>query len=159
MDPLTIMHQWWQELHISTLLNPVLFSLLLLFSFLYLLNHTRNGNGKPNLPPSPPKLPIIGNLHQLGTLLHRSFHALSEKYGPLVLLHLGNAPFLVVSSSEIAREIMKDTVFTNRPQIRAARVLFYGCQQESSSMDAVTLHFVPTVSIGSKQRKFVFLKS
>ena len=127
MDPLTLLHQWWPELHISTLFNPFLFSLLLLFSLLYFLKHTRGG--KLNLPPSPPKLPIIGNLHQIGALLHRSLHAVSEKYGPLVLLHLGNAPFLVVSSSEIAREIMKthDTVLANRPQIRAARVLFHGC--------------------------------
>ncbi|KAL4634178.1 hypothetical protein ACB092_04G180000, partial [Castanea dentata] len=104
-----------------------LFSLLLLFSLLYFLKHTRGG--KLNLPPSPPKLPILGNLHHIGTLLHRSLHSVSEKYGPLVLLHLGNAPFLVVSSSEIAREIMKthDTVLANRPQIRAARVLFHGC--------------------------------
>ena len=127
MDPLTLLHQWWPELHISTLFNPFLFSLLLLFSLLYFLKHTRGG--KLNLPPSPPKLPIIGNVHQIGALLHRSLHAVSEKYGPLVLLHLGNAPFLVVSSSEIAREIMKthDTVLANRPQIRAARVLFHGC--------------------------------
>lgn len=118
-----LLHKWWQELHISTL-----FSLLLLLSFLYLLKLTR-GTGKLNLPPSPPKLPIIGNLHQLGPRLHRSLHALSEKYGPIVLLHLGNSPLLVVSSSEIAREIMNshDTVFLCRPRIRAANVLFHGC--------------------------------
>ncbi|KAM4115356.1 hypothetical protein ACJW30_04G143100 [Castanea mollissima] len=107
MDPLTLLHQWWQELHISTLFNPFLFSLLLLVSLLYFLKHTRDRH----------------------TPIHRSLHSVSEKYGPLVLLHLGNAPYLVVSSSEIAREIMKthDTVLANRPQIRAARVLFHGC--------------------------------
>ncbi|MCL7032762.1 hypothetical protein MKW94_003827, partial [Papaver nudicaule] len=81
------------------------------------------------LPPSPPKLLIIGNLHQVGTLAHRSFRDLSQKYGPLMLLHLGQSPTLVVSSVEMATEIMKnqDLVFANRPSTTAANALFYGC--------------------------------
>lgn len=128
MDPMTLLHKWWQELQISNLFDPFLLSLLLIFSLLYLLKLSRSG-AKLNLPPSPPKLPIIGNLHQLGSLLHRSLHAISVKYGPVVLLHVGNTPFLVVSSSDIAREVLKghDTVFSDRPQTRAANVLFYGC--------------------------------
>ncbi|KAJ6410286.1 hypothetical protein OIU84_007103 [Salix udensis] len=84
---------------------------------------------KLNLPPSPPKLPMIGNLHQLGRLPHRSFRALSAKYGPLMLLHFGKTPTLIVSSAEVAREIMKthDVAFSGRPQTRAADVFFYGC--------------------------------
>ncbi|KAL9439093.1 hypothetical protein AB3S75_024705 [Citrus x aurantiifolia] len=108
------------------MLLSVLF-LLLLFPFLFLrLKHSRNKN-KLNLPPSPPRLPIIGNLHQLGTLRHRSLKALSNKYGPLMFLHLGHSPTLVVSSAEIAREIIKnhDIVFANRPKNTAGDIIFY----------------------------------
>ncbi|KAH9720502.1 cytochrome P450 71A12 [Citrus sinensis] len=86
-----------------------------------------------NLPPSPPRFPITGNLHQLlgtATLPHRSLQALSKKYGPLMFMHLGYSPTLVVSSAEIAREIIKnhDIVFSNRPKTTAANVFLYGCQ-------------------------------
>nr|QHG62886.1 psoralen synthase [Kitagawia praeruptora] len=70
-----------------------------------------------NLPPSPPKLPIIGNLHQIGPEPHISLRALAQKYGPLILLKLGSVPVLVVSSADAAREILKtnDLVFSDRP--------------------------------------------
>ncbi|KAH9776452.1 cytochrome P450 71A22 [Citrus sinensis] len=109
------------------MLQSVLLFLLLLFPFLFLrLKHSRNKN-KLNLPPSPPRLPIIGNLHQLGTLRHRSLKALSNKYGPLMFLHLGHSPTLVVSSAEITREIIKnhDIVFANRPKNTAGDIIFY----------------------------------
>ncbi|GJV18048.1 cytochrome P450 [Tanacetum coccineum] len=85
---------------------------------------------KRNLPPSPPKLPIIGNFHQLGLTPHRSLQKLSEKYGPLILLHLGSVPTLVASSAEAAREIMKtsDTSFCNQPTLNIPTILFYGCK-------------------------------
>ncbi|KAK7859004.1 cytochrome p450 71a3, partial [Quercus suber] len=72
----------------------------------------------PKFPPSPPKLPIIGNFHQLGTLPHRSLHILSKKYGPIMFLDLGCAPTIVVSSANRAKEIIKtnDIIFSNRPE-------------------------------------------
>ncbi|KAF7838265.1 cytochrome P450 71A1-like [Senna tora] len=111
---------------------PSLFCLLIaIFVFNFTTTRIRRRRrSKSNVPPSPPKLPFIGNLHQLGTLPHRSFRTLSHKYGPLMLLHLGRTPSLVVSSAEIAREIIKahDVVFSNRTQTTAAKIFFYGCK-------------------------------
>ncbi|KAJ4830887.1 hypothetical protein Tsubulata_011111 [Turnera subulata] len=108
---------------------PFILCLLLLSLLLLVYKFTGHGRINQLLPPSPPKLPVIGNLHQLGKLPHRSLRALSEKYGPLMLLHLGQAPTLVVSSADTAREVMKthDTVFSNRPKTTAADIFFYGC--------------------------------
>ena len=126
MAILPLFQQSWQKLYKITF-TPLL-PLLFLFSFLYVFKCIRS-SGKPNLPPSPPKLPIIGNLHQLGSLPHRSFQALSKKYGPVMFFYFGHAPTLVVSSADMAREMMKthDFVFENRPKATATNSLLYGC--------------------------------
>ncbi|XP_031737570.1 cytochrome P450 71A1-like [Cucumis sativus] len=113
--------------------SSVLISLLFLFLFLFFLLSLKFFSTKNpktnNLPPSPPRLPIIGNLHQLGSLPHRSVASLAEKYGPLMLLKLGQTPTLVVSSTKLAKEVIKshDTICSNRVQNTAAKSIFYGC--------------------------------
>ncbi|ONK56464.1 uncharacterized protein A4U43_C10F8990 [Asparagus officinalis] len=104
--------------------------LLLLISplVLLLLSIKRTNSNKLNLPPFPPKLPLIGNLHQLGSLPHRSLRSLSIKHGPIMLLQLGQVPTLVVSSPEIACEIMKtqDIIFASRPPSKIMATLLHG---------------------------------
>ncbi|XP_057781927.1 premnaspirodiene oxygenase-like [Salvia miltiorrhiza] len=71
-----------------------------------------------DLPPGPKKLPIIGNLHLVSSGLDfRSFRDLSQQYGPIMHLKLGSRDIIVVSSPEIAKEILKDNdpVFAERP--------------------------------------------
>ncbi|KAL8465634.1 hypothetical protein ACS0TY_034928 [Phlomoides rotata] len=85
---------------------------------------------RKNQPPSPRKLPIIGNFHQLGAYPHRSLQSLSRRYGPLMLLHFGKVPVpvLVAFSADAAREIMKnqDLIFSNRPKLSIPDRLEYG---------------------------------
>ncbi|KAK4572650.1 hypothetical protein RGQ29_030895 [Quercus rubra] len=124
MALLPLLQQSWLELH-KTPFHVLLFFVLLLSS-VDIFKHFRSG--KPKFPPSPPKLPIIGNLHQPGTLPHRSLHALSKKYGPIMFLDLGCAPTFVVSSANMAEEIIKasDIIFSNQPETTAANFLYYG---------------------------------
>ncbi|XP_010531534.1 PREDICTED: cytochrome P450 71B34-like [Tarenaya hassleriana] len=79
------------------------------------------------LPPGPPAIPIIGNLHQIGELPHRSLWKLSRKYGPLLRVKLGFVPTVVVSSPEAARELLKthDLHSCSRPALSIARRLSY----------------------------------
>ncbi|XVF78404.1 hypothetical protein PTKIN_Ptkin14bG0129500 [Pterospermum kingtungense] len=101
---------------------------LLLCSLLFIIIRkieSRRCNNK--VPPGPPKLPIIGNLHQLGGLLHRSLHQLSMKYGPVMYLQLGSVPTVIVSSAQTAREVLKtyDLECCGRPLLASTGGLSY----------------------------------
>ncbi|KAF5476695.1 hypothetical protein F2P56_003408 [Juglans regia] len=128
MAQLQWLQRMWQELY-ELPMNSLFSLLFCLFSILFIFKLLRRGKPKYHLPPSPPKLPIIGNLHQFGSLPHRSLRALSKKYGPVMLLELGHVNTLVVSSVDMARQLMKaqDIDFANRPQNTAAKILLYGC--------------------------------
>ncbi|KAK1381080.1 Psoralen synthase [Heracleum sosnowskyi] len=102
------------------------FSLSLATIFLYKWLTLRKAAVK-NLPPSPPKVPIIGNLHQIGPDPHVSLRDLAQKYGPLMLLKFGSVPVVVVSSADAAQEILKtnDLVFSDRPTLSVPNRIFY----------------------------------
>lgn len=80
------------------------------------------------LPPSPTALPIIGHIHLLGPIAHQALHKLSIRYGPLIYLFIGSIPNLIVSSAEMANEILKSNElnFLNRPTMQNVDYLTYG---------------------------------
>ncbi|XP_018819235.2 cytochrome P450 71D8-like [Juglans regia] len=106
----------------------------LFFLFILVLYCKRSSKAKDQihrkLPPGPWKLPLIGNLHQLvfSSLPHHSLTKLALKYGPIMQVQLGEVLAIVVSSPEIAKEVLHthDTVFINRPTNLAVEILSYG---------------------------------
>ncbi|KAH6815960.1 hypothetical protein C2S53_017375 [Perilla frutescens var. hirtella] len=96
----------------------LLLSTILPIILIYLLHKTRK-TVKTNLPPGPPPLPLIGNLHQVATAgdLHVYLWKLSKKHGPIIHMKLGSTPLLVVSSPKLAKQVLKtqDLAFCSRP--------------------------------------------
>ncbi|XP_076907387.1 cytochrome P450 Tp4149-like [Bidens hawaiensis] len=115
----------------SLKLQVFLFSSLpFILAILLLKSSFRSSKSQKNLPPSPPKLPLIGNLHQLGSNPHRALQAMAQTYGPLMLIHLGTVPVLIASSVDAAKDIMKthDIIFSSRPHLNIPDRVFYACK-------------------------------
>ncbi|KAH0461703.1 hypothetical protein IEQ34_009278 [Dendrobium chrysotoxum] len=127
--------------------------LFLIFSFLLLNIITKtNKTTKREVPPGPWRLPIIGNLHLLNlNKPHHSLINLSNKHGPLILLHLGSIPTLVVSSRDIAKEIFTnhDLTFSSRPLLTAPKKLAYNCS---------SISFAPYGDLWRQARKIAMLE-
>ncbi|KAL0314949.1 UNVERIFIED_CONTAM: cytochrome [Sesamum angustifolium] len=78
------------------------------------------------LPPTPLiSLPVIGHLYLLKKPLHRTLAKISAKHGPILLLHFGSRPVLLVSSPSAAEECLttNDIAFANRPRLLAGKHL------------------------------------
>ncbi|CAJ1952694.1 unnamed protein product [Sphenostylis stenocarpa] len=116
-------------------ISMLAFFILLAFPTIFNLLSKLNSNSHKKSPPSPPKRPIIGNLHQLGTLTHHTLQSFAQTYGPLMLLHFGKVPVLVVSNTEAAREVLKtqDHVFCNRPHRKMFDIFWYGSRDVASA--------------------------
>ncbi|XP_057778253.1 6,7,8-trihydroxycoumarin synthase-like [Salvia miltiorrhiza] len=95
---------------------------------LYLL-YKATKPSKTLAPPGPPRLPLIGNLHQFLAAgnLPAYLWELSKKHGPIVHLELGSLPVVVVSSAELAKQVLKtqDQSFCTRPKFLGQQRLSY----------------------------------
>ncbi|KAL3650896.1 hypothetical protein CASFOL_007299 [Castilleja foliolosa] len=107
-------------------------SVLIFSSFIFLLiklhKKTKSPAKSQNLPPSPPGLPIIGHLHYLfGELPHHVLARLTKKFGPVLLLNLGEVSSVVISSRQAAIQVLKnqDLACADRPESIGLKIMWY----------------------------------
>ncbi|KAL6868257.1 hypothetical protein ACP4OV_015102 [Aristida adscensionis] len=102
----------------SKMLLAASLAVVLVVVFLLKLKSSLLAKPKPNLPPGPWTLPVIGSIHHLVTSpsIHRAMRGLARRHGPLMSLRLGEVRAVVASSPAAAREITKtnDVAFADR---------------------------------------------
>ncbi|GLU05707.1 hypothetical protein SLE2022_227900 [Rubroshorea leprosula] len=106
-------------------------SCLLFLLFIWVLaqvsNSIKGGSTTKScqLPPGPRRIPIFGNLLDLGNEPHKSLAELAKTHGPIMSLKLGNLITVVVSSAAMAKEVLQknDLILSNRITIDAIRAL------------------------------------
>ncbi|KAK7340136.1 hypothetical protein VNO77_20833 [Canavalia gladiata] len=91
----------------STLL--LLLSTFVCASILIFIHRLFNQNPESTkLPPGPPPFPIIGNILELGKNPHKALTKLSKIYGPIMTLKLGSITTIVISSPQIAKQVLHE---------------------------------------------------
>ncbi|GMI92375.1 TRANSPARENT TESTA 7, CYTOCHROME P450 75B1 [Hibiscus trionum] len=109
----------------GTMILAVVLSIASYFLIPVLLSG-RSENWK-NAPPGPVGWPILGSLPHLSNRLHEDFFNLAKIYGPLFSLNMGVKPTIVVSSPEMAVQVLKEKegMFSSRTITEAIRVISY----------------------------------
>ncbi|KAJ7537215.1 hypothetical protein O6H91_12G103500 [Diphasiastrum complanatum] len=83
------------------------------------------GRGRCKLPPGPVGLPFLGNILSLSPPIYRCFANMAKTYGPIMTVWMGRVPNIVVSSAELAKEVLKthDHVLASRPSPIIAEIM------------------------------------
>jgi hypothetical protein len=97
--------------------TTVLLSLLGTYLVLYVLYQEWR---RAKLPPGPPRLPIIGNLHQAPKgSAWVTYKKWVEQYGPLVAANFGGTNVIIVGDFETAKSLLdkRAQIYSHRPRM------------------------------------------
>ena len=78
------------------------------------------GRRPKGLPPGPPTLPIIGNLHQIPKeKAHLQFQKWAQEYGPIYSLIVGSRVIIVLSSDQAVKDLLdkRSGIYSSRPEM------------------------------------------
>ncbi|XP_031505457.1 geraniol 8-hydroxylase-like [Nymphaea colorata] len=109
----------------ALLISDIIFGVCIVLACSYLFHVVSRKTS--NLPPGPVGWPLVGSLLQLHGLPNEALARLSKQYGPLMSVWLGCKATVVVSSAEMAEEVMhrQNHVFSGKISLDAATAFGY----------------------------------
>ncbi|OAG44327.1 hypothetical protein AYO21_01323 [Fonsecaea monophora] len=118
----------------------VVLPLLAIAAFL-LIKLSKVGRRAPGLPPGPPTIPILGNLHLMPTKNpHIQFQKWAQEYGPIYSLILGTKTMIVLSSDQAVKDLLdkRSGIYSDRPD------MFIGQKIASGNLRLVVMRYGDT---------------
>nr|UYD62317.1 cytochrome P450 [Leptographium qinlingense (nom. inval.)] len=123
----------------SVMLSPAYLAGIAVFGFLLLLvKLLKIGRRPSDLPPGPPTLPLIGNLHLMPKEKpHLQFQKWAEEYGPVYSLMLGTKAMVVVTSDVDVKDLLdrRSGIYSDRPD------MFIGQKIASGNLRLVVMRY------------------
>ncbi|CAG7918924.1 unnamed protein product [Penicillium olsonii] len=103
--------------------------LLILFSFCVIYKLLRAGSRAKYLPPGPPTVPILGNLHQIPlTGFHKKIQAWAQEYGNIFSLKFGSGTTIILLDRKAIHELLekKSSIYSDRPKDHVISIIDCG---------------------------------
>ncbi|TVY51099.1 Cytochrome P450 monooxygenase patI, partial [Lachnellula cervina] len=100
----------------------------------------RVGRRSKDLPPGPPTVPILGNLHLIPkNRPHLQYQKWAEEYGPIYSLILGTKTYIILSTPTAVKDLLdkKSNIYSSRPDI------YLGQDVVSDGLRFVTMKYGP----------------
>lgn len=101
----------------AIMVSPAILIFVTVLTLVFIIKRQRR---TAKLPPGPPRLPIIGNLHQLpSTNNWIVFKKWVKEYGPLVSADFGGTDVIIIGDYETARELLdkRGGIYSDRPRM------------------------------------------
>lgn len=104
---------------------PIGFACLLVL--LYRLS--RVGQRPKGLPPGPPTIPILGNIHLIPKEKpHLQFEKWAREYGPIYSVILGTKVMIVLNTDQAIKDLLdkRSNIYSSRPEMYLGQIVSGG---------------------------------
>lgn len=110
-------------------MSPVLLTILAFLAAGMVYTYLYVGRREKNLPPGPPTVPVLGNIHQIPKKgAHSQFTEWAKQYGGIYTLKLGTGTAAVITDRRLVKELVdkRSSKYSERPKSYVAKLISGG---------------------------------
>lgn len=110
-------------------MSPVLLTILAFLAAGMVYTYLYVGRREKKLPPGPPTVPVLGNIHQIPKKgAHFQFTEWAKQYGGIYTLKLGTGTAAVITDRRLVKELVdkRSSKYSERPKSYVAKLISGG---------------------------------